>query len=170
MQAGLGRTKKRLENYYRRPMSMLSFVWKCAIAGALLRVLMLLWKRFVPDRKFPVDDLAPADGGLARLIRRRPYLIFYALGFFLGYLALYAWYDSLRIDARLMLSLYLPALFTGVVALGLVFRGLVIPGWIAGRPLYLGKLVNLLLLVMLAYLSIRLLGGGELYDVTKIEP
>ncbi|MGI9241110.1 MAG: hypothetical protein ACR2RV_09925 [Verrucomicrobiales bacterium] len=161
--AGLERTQKRLRKYYRRAMSMLTFVWKVALAGVALRLLMLLWHRFVPGRRFPVED-RKQGAPLAELLSRSPYLLFYVLGFFLGYLAVYAWYDALGIDARLVLSLYLPLLFCGVVVLRAAYDGLVIPGVVGGRPLYLGKLVNLLLIAVLCYLSIRLLGGGELYN------
>ena len=167
--AGLERTQRRLDKYYLRADSMLSFVWKMVIAGAALRLLMCLWRRFRPGRRFIVEDLAQRSP-FASLVARSPYLLFYACGFFVGYLVLYAWYDALGLDARLMLSLYLPLLFTGIVVLRSLFEGLVIPRLIGGRPLYLGKSVNLLLLVVLSYLSIRLLGGGELFDPAISEP
>ena len=168
LQAGIERTQKRMNKYYRRAGAMLRVVGRLALVGLALRVLMGLWARFLPERKFVVEDLG-ARGGLARLLTRAPYVIFYALGFFCGYLVLYAWYDALRVDARLLLSLYLPALFCGVLAIKFLLDGLVAPRLIAGRPLYLGKVVNLFLLLTLTYLSIRLL-GGELYDPKLTEP
>ena len=160
---GLMMMNKRVHKYYDRAMEMFAFTCKLVLAGLLIRALMWGWARYRGGRKFPVEDLSPPGGsGVLGLLARRPYVFFYVAGFFCGYLVLYAWYDALGIGPRLVLSLYVPALLCAIMALQFVFRGLAVPGLIAGKPLYLGKVANVLLLIFLAYLSIRLM-DGELY-------
>jgi len=159
---GFTMLEKRIRKYYKRAMSMVDYAFKLALAGLLLRGGRWLWRRYRPGKAFIVEDLAPR-GALIGICARHPYLLFYALGFFVGYLVLYAWYDALGIGPRLMLSLYVPLLFTAILGLHFVFRGLVVPCAVRGRPLYLGKVANLLLLAVLTYLSFKLL-TGELYE------
>ena len=160
---GMMMTQKRLKKYYKRAMDMIEYAIKLALAALILRAIMWLWERFRPGRKFPVADLGEDGSSPLATVARRPYLIFYLLGFFLGYYVLYAWYDALGIGPRLVLSLYLPLLFVAVMGMNLAFRGLAVPGLIGGRPLYLGKVANVLLVVMLVYLSCKLM-TGELYE------
>jgi len=163
--SGIERTKKRMRDYYRRPAAMLKYAWRFALAAVALRLLIFLVRRFLPDRKIWVEDHAP-ERSLARLFSRSPYLVFYGVGFFTGYLVLYAWYDALRLDARLMLSLYVPLLFVCLLAVRTYLGGLSVP--VAGRSIYLGKLANLVMIVLLTYLSSRLLGGLELYAINEM--
>jgi hypothetical protein len=165
VQSGLRMLQKRIRKYYKRAMGMGDLVIKLALAALLLHGLISLWDRYLPGRRFVVEDRSP-PGALRRACARRPYVFFYVLGFFVGYLVLYAWYDALGIGPRLMLSLYLPLLFTAVLAAHYLFRGLVVPNAIARQPIYLGRVANLILLVALTYLSFKLM-TGELYQYTN---
>jgi hypothetical protein len=164
---GLTMLNKRIKKYYKRAMTMLAYVVKLALVALALRVAMWCWERYCPGRVFFVEDRSPPEVPRPwALLARRPYLLFYAAGFFCGYLVLYAWYDALGIGPRLMLSLYLPGLVMAVWALRWLCAGLVVPRLPGGRLLFLGKVANLLLVAALVYLSIKLM-TGELYQYSN---
>jgi hypothetical protein len=56
---------------------------------------------------------------LRHLFAGQAFTLSFCLLFFGGYIALYAWYDTLVNDTRFVLSIFLPALFAGAL---LVFR------------------------------------------------
>ena len=163
---GLKMLNKRIEKYYRRAMSMVRFVVQLIYIAIALRFLLWARDRFYPG-KFPIFQDRSPPGRITALLKRSPYLVPYAAVFFLGYLVLYAWYDALGIGPRLMLSLYVPLLFTVMLALAnFLLRGIAIrlpDRWGGGAWLYLGKAANLVMLAMLIYLSTRLM-TGELYE------
>lgn len=86
---GLVRNHKRLEKYY--PSAYLFLQW---LLWSALLIIVLNFRKLRP------------------LARENLPVLFYVAGFFIGYLILYGWYDGLRIGARLILSLYVPAVFT----------------------------------------------------------
>lgn len=93
-------------------------------------------------------------------IRSHLPVVFYVTGFFAGYLVLYGWYDGLRIGARLILSLYVPAVFTLIWFIAAQTRGLVLR---AGRfELNVRNIAFAMLAVVLVVKIVTVL-TGELY-------
>jgi hypothetical protein len=134
---GIVTNQKRIQKYYSGAYSFLYWLILAAIAVGLLNF-RRLW---------------------ALTLEHLP-VLFYITGFFLGYLALYGWYDGLRIGARLMLSLYVPALFTVIWFISKYSQGLNI-----NIKSYSINVRNCLLAVFSIFLIIRVIAvfTGELY-------
>jgi hypothetical protein len=140
---GIRSTWKRMEKYYPSSWSFLKTVLWIALAMAVIS-----WR-------WSLEGL-----------KRHGYVALYALGFFVGYLVLYGWYDALRIGPRLMLGLYTPALFLGMLVIYFAGRELTLKG------VRVGRVVNVVLLVLLTFTAVKVLGDngsdvvmerGELY-------
>ena len=126
---GIRSTWKRMEKYYPSSWQFLKTVLWIALALALIS-----WRWSLQG------------------LKRHGYVAFYAVGFFVGYLILYGWYDALRIGPRLMLGLYTPALLLGMLVIYLAGRELSLKG------VRLGRVVNLALLVLLSVTAVKILG------------
>ena len=98
---GIITNEKRIKEHYPSVYEFLEWLIMTAIAIALLNIRQL-W---------------------AHSLKYLPVVI-YVTGFFAGYLLLYGWYDGLRIGARLMLSLYVPAVFTFIWFISRYSQGL----------------------------------------------
>ncbi len=157
---GFTMLEKRIKKYYKRAEGLVSFTFKVAAAGLALR---LLWGALARSGRWPgrLRLAHRGDPALPEFLKRRPYALFYVAGFFIGYAVLYAWYDALGIGPRLFLSLYVPLLFVAVWSTHHLFRPLEIE--LPKLRLRLSLVANILLVIMLAYLSHRLM-TGELYE------
>ncbi|MEM9480041.1 MAG: hypothetical protein AAGA58_10350 [Verrucomicrobiota bacterium] len=98
---------------------------------------------------------------LGRTILEGIPIFLYVLGFFTGYLILYAWYNELGIGVRLMLSLYVPFIFTVLWVGDRLGKSLKIP-LPGGGGVYLVKVLPLILLAYAATKAHRVF-TSELY-------
>ena len=121
-----------MKKYYNDAWKFLQRAFRAALVLALIGAVVALVR---DRRKF-----------WSAILEHLPVFL-YGLGFFTGYLILYSWYDALGIGVRLMLSLYVPALFTLLWVIDRVGRPLAVPIG-GGRSLYIGKIIAL---VFLAY-------------------
>lgn len=122
---GVERNHKRMNKYYRSSWNFLRMLMFSALVIGIVR-----WRR------------------VWQLLKEKPYLPFYFLGFFTGYLFLYGWYDALRIGPRLMLGLYPIALFSALMLIHSFTSDLVLP--FKGKQILVSRLLNLVFIAMLA--------------------
>jgi len=134
---GLVTNHKRIQKYYT---SAYSFLGLCLCAAGILTLFNYqnMWKLVCGN--LPV--------------------VFYITGFFTGYLVLYGWYDGLRIGARLILSLYVPAIFSLIWFLSRKDNKIVIK--IGKGGIDLQRVLFTLLFIALAVKVVAVL-TGELY-------
>ncbi len=135
---GIHKNHRRMERYYRSAYVLLKICF-------VLAVILAVWK-WEAARRNPIRGPSPG----ATAVKHLPVTL-YVLGFFTGYLLLYGWYDGLKIGVRLMLSLYVPALFVLAALIRRFSDGLTIT--VKGHTLYVRKIVNAVLLVLIVVLS-----------------
>ncbi|MEM0898189.1 MAG: hypothetical protein AAGJ79_15035 [Verrucomicrobiota bacterium] len=143
---GIGSNRSRMKKYYPSAWKFLdrSFKGMLIVAGIAL-----------------VGFSIGARERLGKTVLEGIPIFLYVLGFFTGYLILYAWYNELGIGVRLMLSLYVPFIFATLWVgdrLGKVLQ-IPLPG---GRGIYLVKVLPLILLAYAATKAHRVF-TGELY-------